>query len=182
MSCGALTTGYNYECDDAIGGIKQGSILIARFEEIGTATIDATGVVTALPQASGTNFYRYKQKKQIAGATTTETHDPITGTNFLETVLQTYLNKLSGAKNIQLQLLVSKPVVVIYQDNASDKYFIMGLSNGAEKMGGENGSGTGTAFGDRNGYMIAFTSTEKNYPYEVDSSVITSLNIDPDVS
>lgn len=181
MSCGSLTTGFDYECDDAIGGIKQGSILIARWEEIGTATITA-GVVTALPQTSGTYFYRYKQKKFIAGAATTETHDPVMGTNFLETVLQTYLTKLSGAKNVELQLLVSKPVVVIYQDNASDKYFIMGLTNGAEKMGGENGSGTGTAQGDRNGYMIAFTSTEKVYPYEVDASVIASLSIDPDVS
>lgn len=180
MSCGVLNTGYDYECDDARGGIKQGSILIGRFEEVGTATITA-GVVTALPQTASTYFYRYKAKKQIAGATTTEIHDPKVGTTDYETVLQTYLNKMSGAKNIELQLLVSKPVVVIYQDN-NDKYFIMGLTNGAEKMGGENGSGTGTNFADPNRYSIAFTSNEGNYPYEVNSSVIATLQIDPDVS
>ena len=59
----------------------------------------------------------------------------------------------------------------------NDVYHVMGLDTGAEKMGGTNGSQTGQAFADQNGYQLAFTSQEKNYPYTVDSTVISGLTI-----
>jgi hypothetical protein len=53
----------------------------------------------------------------------------------------------------------------------------MGLDSGAEKMGGTNGSQTGVLKGEQNGYQLAFTSQEKNYPYTVDSTVVAGLTI-----
>ena len=175
MSCGPLTAAFDYECDDSIGGIKQATILVAQFTSITASTVTA-GEITSLTQSAGTKFYRYKAKKFIAGAITTETHDPLTGTTVYDTVLQTMLNKLSKTKNVELQLLVSKPTVVIYQDN-EDTWHCIGLSNGAEKMGGTNGSQTGTAAADQNGYQIAWTATEKQYPYTVDATVVAGLSI-----
>ena len=170
-----LTQGFSYVCDDSAGGIKQGSILIAAWQNITANTVTA-GEVTALTQATSTSFYRYEVKKNIAGAVTTENHDPLVGTTFEETVMSFMLNKLSNTKNVELKLLTSNPVVVIYQD-LNDIYHVMGLDNGAEKMGGTNGSQTGTAFADQNGYQLAFTSQEKNYPYTVDATVVSGLTI-----
>ncbi len=170
-----LTQGFLYECDDSIGGIKQGSILIASWVNI-TANTVVAGEVTALTQEAATSFYRYEIKKNIAGAVTTENHDPLLGTTFEETVLSFMMNKLSNTKNVELKLLTSNPVVIIYQDQ-NDIYHIMGLDNGAEKMGGTNGSQTGVLVGEQNGYQLGFTSQEKNYPYTVDSTVVSGLTI-----
>lgn len=175
MSCGPLTTAQDYECDDSIGGIEQGSILISQWEDI-TAFTEAAGVITTLTQAPSTNFFRYQVKKFIADAITTEVHDPLLGTTSYDTVLNMMLNKLSAAKNVEFQLLVSKPVAVIYKDNEGT-FWIMGIDNGAEKMGGTNQSATGKVQGDQNGYTFGFTSIEKHYPFEVDSITMASIQI-----
>lgn len=171
-----LTSGFTYECDDSAGGIKQGSILITQWRNVeGNATITA-GEITALTQATGTSFYRYEVKKNIAGAVTTENHDPLTGSTYYETLLSFLFNKLSKTKNVEFKLLTSEPVVIIYQD-LNGIYHCMGYDSGAEKMGGTNGSQTGTAKADQNGYQLAFMSQEENYPYTVDSTVISGLTI-----
>lgn len=170
-----LTQGFSFECDDSVGGVKQGSILISAFQNIIANTIVA-GEVTALTQESATSFYRYQVKKNIAGAVTTENHDPLLGTTFEETILSFMLNKLSNTKNVELKLLTSNPVVLIYQD-LNDIYHMIGLDFGAEKMGGTNGSQTGVLKGEQNGYQLAFTDQSKNYPYTVEASVITGLTI-----
>lgn len=175
MSCGVLTKGFDYQCDDSMGGIAPGSILIAQFESIDGHTA-ASGKVTAITQAAGTFFYRYSIKKFISGATTTENHDPVIGTTNYETVLQTALNKLSAEKNEELMLLNSKPLVVIYKDMNGVSH-VIGLLTGAEKMGGTNTASTGTAQGDQNGYQIAFTAIENRYPFVIEDSAIANLNI-----
>ena len=53
-----LTQGFAYECDDAVGGIKQGSILITAWENISAPVTVVAGEVTVLVQASATSFYR----------------------------------------------------------------------------------------------------------------------------
>jgi len=170
-----LTQGFTYECDDSAGGIKQGSILISAWQNVTANTIVA-GEVTVLTQEAATSFYRYEVKKNIGNAVTTENHDPVMGTTFEETVMSFTLNKLSNTKNVELKLLTSNPVIVIYQD-LNDVYHMIGLDKEEEKMGGTNGSQTGQAFADQNGYQLAFTSQEKNYPYTVDSTVISGLTI-----
>jgi len=172
-----LTQGFTYECDDAVGGIKQGSILITAWENIVAGSTIVAGEVTVLTQETATSFYRYEVKKNIAGAVTTENHDPLLGTTFEETVMSFMINKLSNTKNVELKLLTSNPVAIIYQDSADGLYHIMGLDSGAEKMGGTNGSQTGVLKGEQNGYQLAFTSQEKNYPYTVDATVVAGLTI-----
>ena len=64
MAC-PLTQAFDYECDDAVGGIKQGSILITQLENIDVLT-EVAGEVTVLTQVVATNFYTYKVNKEIA--------------------------------------------------------------------------------------------------------------------
>lgn len=178
MACGALTTGFDFECDDSAGGIQAGSILITQYENIDkTTSVVAGGEITTLTQVASTDFYRYSVKKEIANAISTPTKDAVLGSTFYETVAQLALHKLSAAKNVELELLASKPIVVIYQD-LNDTYHLIGYDNGAEAfVGGTNSSDTGLAFADMNGYNIGITSKEKHFPYTVDAAVIAGLSI-----
>ena len=175
MAVCPLTQGFDYECDDSVGGIKQGSILISQWENIDSSTVTA-GEVTALTQVASTNFYSYKINKEIADAVSTDNFSEENGTLFYETVLNFMLSKLSKEKNTEMKLLASKPVVIIYQDMQGTN-FIMGLDDGARKMGGTNQSATGKAKGDLSGYTLGFTSREANLPYEVDATVVAGLTV-----
>ncbi|NRB64035.1 MAG: hypothetical protein HRU40_13595 [Saprospiraceae bacterium] len=178
MACGPLTTGFDFECDDSSGGIQAGSILITQYENIDKSTsVIASGVITTLSQVAATDFYRYSIKKEIANNITTVTKDPVLGSTFYESVFQMALHKLSAAKNVELELLASKPIVIIYQD-LNDVYHLIGYDNGAEAFfGGTSDSQTGTAFADMNGYNIGVNAKEKHFPYTVDPTVIAGLSI-----
>lgn len=178
MACGALTQNINFECDDSNGGIMPGSILISQYENIDkTTSVIAAGVITTLSQVAATNFFKYEVKKETASEASTVTKDPVLGTSFVETVLQIALNKITAAKNVELSLLGSKPVVVIYQD-LNENYRAIGYDFGAEAfVGGTNTAGSGTAFGDMNGYNIGITDKSKNFPYHVDAAVVAGLSV-----
>jgi hypothetical protein len=178
MSCGSLTYGFDYECNDGTGGIKPGSILIAQWDNISSYTTSA-GVVTALTQAGATNFYRYQVRKFIAGDAGEGVNDPKMGTVTFTSTFSFTLFNLSGSKNVQLQLLMSKPLVVIYQDN-NDVYHVLGITNGAEATGVSRATGVDKQ--DMNGYTITITSEEGVLPYEVQSSVVSGLTISGDLS
>lgn len=173
MAVCPLTQPFDYECDDAVGGIKQGSILISQWENIDTFTV-TDGEVTALTQVAATNFYSYKINKEIADIVSTENFSEENGTWFVESVLNFMLSKLSKEKNTEMKLLASKPVTIIYQDMQGTN-FIMGLNEGARKVGGTNQSATGKAKGDLSGYTLGFTSRQSDYPYEIDATVVAGL-------
>lgn len=178
MDCGALTYGFDYECNDGIGGIKGGSILITQFDNI-TAYTASAGIVTAITQAGSTNFFRYQVRKFIAGDATDGVNDPKMGTvSFTSTMTFTLFN-LSASKNVQLELLMSKPLVVIYQDN-NDIYHVLGITNGAEVTSVQRVTGVDKQ--DMNGYTITVLAEEKVLPYTVQSSVVTGLTISGDLS
>ena len=178
MSCGALTYGFDYECNDGIGGVKQGSILIAQWDNISSYTT-AAGVVTGITQAGATSFFRYQVRKFIAGDTTNGVNDPKTGTVSFTSNFVFSLFNLSGSKNVQLELLASKPLVVIYQDN-NDIYHVLGITNGAEAVTLDRQTGTDKQ--ELNGYTLTIMSEEKVFPYEVDSTTIAGLTISGELS
>lgn len=171
--CGPLEYGFDYECNDSIGGIAPGSILIAQWDDIATSTVVA-GVVTVLTLDANKYWYRYQVRKNIAGDTTNGVNDPATGTKSFTSALAFTLFKISAIKNTELERLMSKPVAVIYQDN-NDKYHILGLNFGAEVKTIDRA--TGTQMTEMNGYTITVTHEEDAFPYEVNSSVISGLNI-----
>lgn len=175
MSCGSLTYGFDYECNDGIGGIKPGSILVAQWDGVTASTV-AAGILTAI--TAGT-FYRYQVRKFIAGDTTNGVNDPKQGTVSYTSNFTFNLFNLSASKNVQLELLASKPLVVIYQDN-NDKYHILGLNFGAEVMTVDRMTGVDKQ--DMNGYTITVTSEDKVFPPEVLASVISGLTISGELS
>ena len=175
MACGSLTYGFDYECNDGIGGIKPGSIIITQWDGVTAHTV-VSGEVTAI--TAGT-WYRYQVRKFIAGDTTNGVNDPKQGTvSFTSNLVFTLFN-MSNSKNVNLELLASKPLAVIYQDS-NDIYHVLGITNGAEAVTLDRQSGTEKQ--DMNGYTITIMSEEKVFPYTVESSVVTGLTISGELS
>lgn len=175
MACGALTYGFDYECNDGIGGIKPGSILISQWDGVTDSTV-TSGELTAI--TAGT-FYRYQVRKFIASDTTNAVNDPKQGTVGYTGTFTFNLFNLSNSKNTQLELLASKPLVVIYQDN-NDIYHILGLNYGAEVTAIDRMTGTDKQ--EMNGYTITITDEDKRFPPTVESTVVSGLTISGDLS
>ena len=172
MPC-TLTTGFSIDCRDSIGGIEE--VLISEFDNVDSYTITG-GEVTALSQVVATNFFRYSLEKENGDFVTTENGSIENGTTFWETVLNFTMKKMQAATSEELRLLALNRLVIIVKDNNA-KYWAMGLTNAADKVGVTNTAASGQAFGDLNGYTLGFTSKENIPLPEVQSAVISGLTI-----
>lgn len=178
MSCGSLSYGFDYECNDGLGGIKPGTLLITQWDNI-TAYTQADGIVTAITQSGSTSFYRYQVRKFIANNNVDGVADPKMGSKSFTSVLNFTLFNMSASKNVNLQLLMGKPLAAIYTDN-NGKHFVIGITNGAEALSVT--ASTGTDKQDMNGYTINITAEEANLPFEVDQTTIDGLTISGELS
>jgi hypothetical protein len=173
MAC-ILTQGWEYECNNGAGGVKQGSLLISNWDYVaGGATITA-GEITALVQDAGTSFKRYNIRKEIVAMDSTSTTDPLTGSNVNEAVVTAALYKLSKTKNTELKLAQGTPLMVIIQDN-NDVYHAFGYENGAELLTVQ--AMTGKALSEMNGYNLSFTAREQNR-YTVASALMATILVE----
>lgn len=154
MAC-ALTQSYTLDCKDSIGGLK--AVWFAAIEDIASWTGSA-GTYTAVTMDAGKYFWKYdlvKESSNFAEAVNTNVQN---GTVFYAQTLEIILNKLQVNTRNEILLLAKNRLVALVQDN-NDKTWVLGFANGLDITGG--GSGSGTAFGDRNGYTLTFTGNEK---------------------
>jgi hypothetical protein len=173
MAC-VLTAGFEYECNNGAGGVKQGSLLITDWDNVaGGATITA-GEITALSQDAGTSFKRYKIRKELVAMDSTSTTDPATGSNVNEAVITAALYKLSKTKNTELKLAQGTPLMVIIQDN-NDVFHAFGYENGAELLTVQ--AMTGKTLNEMNGYNLSITSREQNR-YTVASALMATILVE----
>lgn len=170
MSC-LLTTGFDIECNDGVGGLEPGSFLITQKENITTVTTVA-GAITVLTQVGGTSFFRYRLRKNTQNFDGANTNTPETGVNFIANTLVLLMMKMSAAKNVELKLVTQKPNICIVRD-LNGVYHAFGIETGMEFS---INSSSGKAYGDMNGYTLTGIEESKNR-YTVDASVIASLVI-----
>ena len=168
MPC-ALTQGYNLDCRDSIGGVKE-----VYFMELGNLSsyTEASGVVTAITKAAGKKFYKYNLVKQTAMFEDTLTVSEENGTVFADQKLSIVLNKMQANTRNELLLLAQNLLVCVVADR-NGKYFILGLTNGLTITTAKGESGT--KMGDRNGYTIEFVGAEPSLAQEVSSGIIAGL-------
>ena len=154
MPC-ALTQSYTLDCRDSVGGIKE--VWFAALDDIATWT-GSNGAFTAITMDAGKYFWKYelvKESSNFAEAVNTNVQN---GTVFYGQTLEIILNKLQVNTRNEILLLAKNRLVALVQDN-NNKTWVLGIDNGLDLTGG--GSGSGTAFGDRNGYTLTFTGNEK---------------------
>lgn len=164
MSC-SITSGLTLGCKDSQGGINY--LYIADLPSYDTITTDADGKITSL-DASGApatiNWYKFEVPKQTSSLTESITADNAAGTVFYQQDVLMVFNKMQASTRDQIQLLAQNPKLLVAVKDGNDRFWIVGVTRGAEVSAGS--VGTGVAYGDRNGGEITITGLEPDPCYE----------------
>ena len=155
-SC-ALTTGFDLDCRDSIGGVK--SVRLASLEDYTAmaATGTASGAITGWTTAA-LEFFKYDQLKETSSLTESINGSSQNGTVYFTPEVVIVLSKLDVEKRNQIKLLAQQRLVAIVEGNDST-YWVVGYANGLELNAGT--SATGTAFADLSGYSLTLSGMEK---------------------
>lgn len=170
MAC-ALTQGYSIGCRDSAGGIK--SVYLIEFDNVSGIT-QASGTASAISKANGGRFYKYNLYRST-GEWMEEYQDSIeNGTSFQKQTLTFPLNGMTASVSQEIKLLSQNRLLAVIETNEpTPKYWLLGEVNGLMREGGKSGSGK--AFGDRNGYELTFTSEQSPMAIQVNSGIIAGL-------
>jgi hypothetical protein len=168
MAC-VLTSGYQLDCADSIGGIK--TIYVTELGNKASITA-ASGVITAFTLTSGKKFFVYELQKETSNLVENITRNEVNGTTFYEQVLQFTVRKMQASLRNEIKLLAQNRLMIIVLDR-NGKYWLLGENNGCE-MTNSTGA-TGTAMGDFNGYTLNFRGAEENPAQEVAANLIAGL-------
>jgi len=168
MAC-ALTAGFTLDCRDSMGGLKE-VYLIELANVIGFAEV--SGTVTGITKATGKQFYKFEQLPQTASATEEATGSDENGTFFVTQTIELFLNKMQASVRNQIKLLAQNRLVAVAVDR-NGKGFLYGQTLGLSYNAGTGGSGT--AYGDRNGYGVTLSGAERENAFEVNAATIQAL-------
>ena len=168
MAC-ALTQGYSLDCRDSLGGILE-----VYFIEKGniSAITEASGSVSAITKVVGKGFKKYELVPGTAQLTETINANVQNGTVFYAQELTIVLNKLQTPTRNEILLLAQNTLLAVVKDNNSQT-FLLGRVHGCNITGG-NGA-TGTAQGDRSGYTLTFSASEKELAPKLADGVFNAL-------
>jgi hypothetical protein len=168
MAC-ALTQGFNLDCRDAVGGLKE--VYIIEVGNITTLT-EASGTVSVITKAAGKRFWKYSLIRETSNAEETITGSEQNGTIFYAQKVDVIVNKRQVSVRNEILLLAKNHVAIVAVDNIGNAW-LYGRVNGLMLNAGS--SPTGTAWGDRNGYTLTFSGNETELAPQVSSSIIASL-------
>jgi len=168
MAC-ALTQGFNLDCRDAVGGLKE--IYIIELGNLAAVT-EASGTVTAITNAASKRFWKYSLIRETSNAEETITGNEQNGTIFYAQKVDVILNKRQVSVRNEILLLAKNKVAIVAVDNIGNGW-LYGRVNGLMLNAGS--SPTGTAWGDRNGYTLTFSGNETELAPMLQASVISTL-------
>ena len=172
MACD-ITSGFTLGCRDNVGSIKQIYILSGSV----TSTEDASeGLIDAI-SGSGV-FYTFELFRETSDYSENVTVAPENGTVVYEQTVNAVFFKMQTSTRNQIKVLAQNPTIrMIVETNNSDntsKYVYVGEEYGVQLL--SSAGGTGTLFGDRNGYTLTFTGREPNPAAFVSASSETELS------
>jgi hypothetical protein len=161
MAC-ELTTGFNLDCKDSWGGIKE--IFLQQHEDFATGIVyDGTsGEVEDLPTAT---LYRYVCEKNT-GSMVSAVNANEQGSVTFTTTVTAQLRKITTTKRKELMTLAKNRLAVFVRD-MNDNIWFCGRFRGMELTGGD--FTTGTALGDFNGVNLVLSGEEIDIPIKVEA-------------
>lgn len=173
MSC-VIQSGYAIECRDSVGGVETIWLIEnANLYDGQTCTVAYTdGVVTALDKLCDTQFWKFEVPRGTAFATNGITASQENGTNYYTHEISFPINSRSATvRNIVTTL--SKNRLTFVTKEGDGAYRMYGIQFGLQLDSTEAGSGT--ALGDRNGYMLKFSSMEREDFLIVPANIAATL-------
>ena len=176
MSC-YISSGLQLGCSDGIGGIKKIYIVGGATGEITGVTSSADGSITGFTSASGTTVYGFELKRNTSSLAQNTTKNFENGTIYWEQVLTAVFYKYDQDKRNQLKILGQNDQIQIIAVDQNDTNYYLGQVNGMYLSGGS--AGTGTAYGDRNGFEMIFTGQEPQPANVISVSLATAFGATP---
>ena len=171
MSC-YISSGLQLGCSDGIGGIKKIYVVGGATGDITSVLTSADGSITGSTVASGTTIYGFELKRNTSSLAQNVTKSFENGTIYFEQVLTAVFYKYDQDKRNQLKILSQNDQIQIIAIDQNDVQYYLGQTNGMYLSGGS--AGTGTAYGDRNGFELTFTGQEP-VPASVISGTLASV-------
>ena len=172
-SC-AITSGYAIDCIEAVGGVEivyliENSNL---YDASGNSTITAaSGVVTAMNKVSGKRFWKFEVPRGTASTKNSITTSIENGTFFFTHEVSFPINSRSATiRNIVTTLAKNRLTFVTKE---GDTYRLFGKEFGLSLDNSEGSSGSSLA--DRNGYMLTFSSQEREDFLVVPANIAATL-------
>lgn len=176
MAC-VLNSGYVIDCRDSVGGVEIVYVIenTALYDASGNSrVIDASGTVTGLTKAIGKRFFKIEVPRATANTGNSGTGSTENGTFFYSHQVVLPINKRdANTRNLITTLAKNRLTFVTKEMDGTFRMF--GKEFGLMLDTSEGGSGT--AAGDRNGYMLTFTSTEREDFLIVSSGVAAALEV-----
>jgi hypothetical protein len=170
MAC-VLTQGYNLDCRDSYGGVKE--IYIAEKSSI-TAITASAGVITAIDKTGTKVFFKYNLVAHTAEADQEMTASRENGTLMVKQTVKFPINKMTVAVRNELLLLAQNRLAIVVVDNNGIGW-LFGEENGM--MITTTTAKAGRLLGDRNGFELTFESDEKVYAQEVNAATLLTLTV-----
>jgi hypothetical protein len=175
MSC-YISSGVALGCSDGIGGIKSIYVLGATGATTpsvsGVTVTGSTGPITGITGAG--TWFQFELKRNTSSLVQNTTKSFENGTIYYEQVLTAVMYKYDQDKRNQLLVLGQNDKIQIIAQDQNDVFYYLGQVNGMYLSGGN--AGTGTAFGDRNGFELVFTGQEHDPANVINVSSATGLS------
>ena len=174
MAC-AITGGYAIECTESVGGIETIYLIENSnlYDASGNSRVtSASGTVTALTKDTGTRFWLFEVPRGTASATNSISASPENGTFYFTHEVKFPINSRSATiRNIVTTLAKNRLTFVCVEGDGTARMY--GKEFGLQMTGTESGSGTSLA--DRNGFMLSFSSMEREDFLVVPSNIVAAL-------
>lgn len=170
MSCNSQTlSGLAKDCTPSMGGIVE--VYIANSSDVSSVTL-TTGKISAITMVNSAKFKKYLFKRNTGSLTSTYTFDKTNGVQFVTSDLVLVFNRMETTKRVEISALAVNDLVVIVKDS-NGTFFYLGYDEPVNASASDGQ--TGTARTDANRYSITLEDVSKEYPYEVDSTIIDAL-------
>lgn len=171
----ALTQGYNLDCREGIGGIKE--VYIIEKANVSAVT-ESSGIVSAITKAAGKRFWKYSLVRETSNAVENITGNEQNGTIFYDQTVTIVLNKRQASVRNEILLLAKNFLMMVVVENqlnssGETRAWLFGRDQGLQLLTGTSESGT--AWGDRNGYSLPFNGKEQELAPEVTYSLLAGL-------
>jgi hypothetical protein len=176
MSC-AITSGYSIECRESVGGIE--TIYLIENEYLYDASgvsrvTSVSGVVTALTKDTGKKFWKFEVPRATSTANNGITSSIENGTFFFTHQVIFPINSRSAdVRNIVTTLAKNRLTFVTKEGDGTFRMY--GKEFGLQLESTEAGSGT--SLQDRNGYLLTFSSQEREDFLVVPANIAANLEV-----
>lgn len=174
MAC-AITSGYEIECRESVGGVETVYLIenSALYDASGNSRVtSASGTVTAITKDTAKRFWKFEVPRATASTSNGITSSQENGTFFFTHQVVFPVNQRNASmRNIVTTLAKNRCTFVTKEGDGLFKMF--GVEFGLTLDNSEGSSGI--ALADRNGYMLTFSSQEREDFLIVPANIAATL-------